>query len=256
MELMDQASINAVEDYQPMGLDRDGRRAADRPVRRAGRRLRGGDRGDGGRLHGGRGHRGVRHRRPGGGRDVRRGPAGRLPGHRGPRGHPARGRRRPGPAAAGAAGRRSPPSRRSTSSRSRWWPTPATATPIRSWCSTRPTPTARDRAHLAFDEIMALAIALGGTITGEHGVGRTKKELLPAQLGPRVMALNRQIKQRSTRRASSTRAPSTSWLASRLVEHSVSRRNVGAVTRPWLEHSVIRRRIVAVRVGMLVKAVD
>ena len=53
---------------------------------------------------------------------------------------------------------------------------------------------ARDRAYLAFDEIMATAIALGGTITGEHGVGRTKKGALPAQLGPDVMALSRTIK--------------------------------------------------------------
>ena len=54
---------------------------------------------------------------------------------------------------------------------------------------------ARDRAYLAFDEIMAVAIALGGTITGEHGVGRTKKGALPDQLGPEVMALSRTIKQ-------------------------------------------------------------
>jgi glycolate oxidase len=55
-------------------------------------------------------------------------------------------------------------------------------------------PDARDRAHRAFEEIMQLAISLGGTITGEHGVGRTKKEALPAQLGPEVMALSRTIK--------------------------------------------------------------
>ena len=42
---------------------------------------------------------------------------------------------------------------------------------------------------------MAVAIALGGTITGEHGVGRTKKGALPDQLGPEVMALSRTIKQ-------------------------------------------------------------
>ena len=42
---------------------------------------------------------------------------------------------------------------------------------------------ARERAALAFTEIMALAISLGGTITGEHGIGRLKKELLPTQLG-------------------------------------------------------------------------
>jgi glycolate oxidase len=50
------------------------------------------------------------------------------------------------------------------------------------------------RARTAFDEIMVLAIALGGTITGEHGVGRLKKGHLPAQLGPDVMALSHRIK--------------------------------------------------------------
>ena len=53
---------------------------------------------------------------------------------------------------------------------------------------------ARVRAYQAFDEIMALAISLGGTITGEHGVGRAKKAALPDQLGPDVMALTRAIK--------------------------------------------------------------
>lgn len=50
------------------------------------------------------------------------------------------------------------------------------------------------RAQQAFGEIMDLAIALGGTITGEHGVGRLKKAWLPDQLGPDVMALTRRIK--------------------------------------------------------------
>jgi glycolate oxidase len=53
---------------------------------------------------------------------------------------------------------------------------------------------ARARAYVAFNEIMALAISLGGTITGEHGVGRAKKAALPHQLGPEVMALTRTIK--------------------------------------------------------------
>ena len=44
---------------------------------------------------------------------------------------------------------------------------------------------AQQRAAEAFDAIMAAAIALGGTITGEHGVGRTKRRALPDQLGPR-----------------------------------------------------------------------
>jgi glycolate oxidase len=53
---------------------------------------------------------------------------------------------------------------------------------------------AAERAQLAFAEIMQLAISLGGTITGEHGIGRTKKAALPDQLGPDVMALTRKIK--------------------------------------------------------------
>jgi len=55
-------------------------------------------------------------------------------------------------------------------------------------------PDAARRAGEAFDEIMRVAISLGGTITGEHGVGRTKKRALPDQLGPDVMALTQRVK--------------------------------------------------------------
>jgi glycolate oxidase len=55
-------------------------------------------------------------------------------------------------------------------------------------------PAGMERARAAFDDVMHAAIALGGTITGEHGVGRTKKGALPDQLGPDVMALTRRIK--------------------------------------------------------------
>ncbi|MBX3078945.1 MAG: FAD-binding protein [Cryobacterium sp.] len=50
------------------------------------------------------------------------------------------------------------------------------------------------RAEAAFDEIMRLAISLGGTITGEHGVGRIKRAWLPDYLGEDAMALNQRIK--------------------------------------------------------------
>jgi glycolate oxidase subunit GlcD len=50
------------------------------------------------------------------------------------------------------------------------------------------------RAELAFGEIMDLAVSLGGTITGEHGVGRLKKPWLAGYLGPEAMELNRKIK--------------------------------------------------------------
>jgi len=50
------------------------------------------------------------------------------------------------------------------------------------------------RARVAYDRIMALAIGLGGTITGEHGVGRLKHPWLEDYLGPDVLELNRRVK--------------------------------------------------------------
>jgi glycolate oxidase len=60
--------------------------------------------------------------------------------------------------------------------------------------SDRNDPDKHARALLAFGEVMDLAIELGGTITGEHGVGRLKAAWLPAYLGEDVMALSRKIK--------------------------------------------------------------
>lgn len=51
------------------------------------------------------------------------------------------------------------------------------------------------RVHQALDEIFARCIQLGGTITGEHGIGLAKKSALRAQLGDASYALLRQIKQ-------------------------------------------------------------
>ncbi|MEV7632468.1 FAD-linked oxidase C-terminal domain-containing protein [Microbacterium sp. NPDC089318] len=50
------------------------------------------------------------------------------------------------------------------------------------------------RAEVAFGEVMDLAIALGGTITGEHGVGRLKQPWLADYLGEDVLELNLRIK--------------------------------------------------------------
>ncbi|MDH6138126.1 MULTISPECIES: FAD-binding oxidoreductase [Kitasatospora] len=50
------------------------------------------------------------------------------------------------------------------------------------------------RARESFDEIMALGLELGGTITGEHGVGLLKKEWLARELGPVGLELQRQLK--------------------------------------------------------------
>lgn len=51
-----------------------------------------------------------------------------------------------------------------------------------------------DRTHLAFGDIFAAAIELGGTITGEHGVGAAKLPYLEGLLGADQLALLRRIK--------------------------------------------------------------
>ncbi|MFJ8559209.1 FAD-binding oxidoreductase [Streptomyces microflavus] len=50
------------------------------------------------------------------------------------------------------------------------------------------------RARESFDAIMALGLELGGTITGEHGVGVLKKESLARELGETGIELQRGIK--------------------------------------------------------------
>jgi glycolate oxidase len=50
------------------------------------------------------------------------------------------------------------------------------------------------RAEAAFEEIFAAAIALGGTITGEHGVGLAKRRFVARQVGDASVRFMRQIK--------------------------------------------------------------
>ena len=52
----------------------------------------------------------------------------------------------------------------------------------------------RDRAQAAFDAIIDAAIELGGTVTGEHGVGLLKRAGMQRELGPVVLAMQRAIK--------------------------------------------------------------
>nr|WP_237682374.1 FAD-linked oxidase C-terminal domain-containing protein [Microbacterium sp. B19(2022)] len=53
---------------------------------------------------------------------------------------------------------------------------------------------ARARAEKAFTEIIDAALALGGTVTGEHGVGLLKREGLVSELSPAVLDMHRAIK--------------------------------------------------------------
>jgi glycolate oxidase len=48
----------------------------------------------------------------------------------------------------------------------------------------RDDPAAEARAHAAFEQIVERALSLGGTITGEHGVGLLKADLLHQELDP------------------------------------------------------------------------
>ncbi len=50
------------------------------------------------------------------------------------------------------------------------------------------------RVHVAFREIFDEAIRLGGTITGEHGIGVAKKEFLPKFLGDASMRVMRGLR--------------------------------------------------------------
>ena len=56
-------------------------------------------------------------------------------------------------------------------------------------------PDESQRARESFDEIMALGLQLGGTITGEHGVGVLKKEWLAREIGPVGIEMQRAVKQ-------------------------------------------------------------
>lgn len=51
-----------------------------------------------------------------------------------------------------------------------------------------------ERARLAYGEVMDLAIRLGGTITGEHGVGRLKRPWLVEQVGADVLDVSQRVK--------------------------------------------------------------
>jgi glycolate oxidase len=50
------------------------------------------------------------------------------------------------------------------------------------------------RVELAMKEIFDRALALGGTITGEHGVGLAKKPFLPGAVGELNLEVMKQIK--------------------------------------------------------------
>ncbi|EHR53735.1 FAD/FMN-dependent dehydrogenase [Saccharomonospora marina XMU15] len=52
-----------------------------------------------------------------------------------------------------------------------------------------------ERARRGFDEILELGLSLGGTVTGEHGIGRFKQDWLAREIGPVGLDVHRRIKQ-------------------------------------------------------------
>ena len=52
----------------------------------------------------------------------------------------------------------------------------------------------RDRSHAAVDDLLQAAIDLGGTITGEHGVGLAKRAFLAKEQSRELIQIQRQIK--------------------------------------------------------------
>ncbi len=50
------------------------------------------------------------------------------------------------------------------------------------------------RVAQAMDEISVKAVELGGTLTGEHGIGIAKREMMPFELGEAAMEITRNIK--------------------------------------------------------------
>jgi glycolate oxidase len=55
-------------------------------------------------------------------------------------------------------------------------------------------PLSRQRAHQAFSEVVTEALQMGGTITGEHGVGTLKAPWLAQELGDRELERQRAVK--------------------------------------------------------------
>ncbi|MGC4804003.1 FAD-binding oxidoreductase [Micromonospora sp. DT233] len=58
----------------------------------------------------------------------------------------------------------------------------------------RADPASLDRGRRAFDEIMRLGLELGGTCTGEHGVGLLKRDWLAREIGPVGVRVHQAIK--------------------------------------------------------------
>ena len=62
------------------------------------------------------------------------------------------------------------------------------------WIDTAEAPEGLERLNAALDESVNVALAMGGTITGEHGVGQYKLRWLPLEQAAEVLAYQQRIK--------------------------------------------------------------
>ena len=51
-----------------------------------------------------------------------------------------------------------------------------------------------ERAHAAMGRVFALALSLGGTLSGEHGIGLAKRGFMAQAMDPPTLQLMRQLK--------------------------------------------------------------
>jgi D-lactate dehydrogenase (cytochrome) len=55
-------------------------------------------------------------------------------------------------------------------------------------------PRSREKIERGIQAILELVISMGGTISGEHGIGIAKRRYLPLELSPESIRLQREIK--------------------------------------------------------------
>lgn len=55
-------------------------------------------------------------------------------------------------------------------------------------------PAQNERAHAAMSRVFALTLSLGGTLSGEHGIGVAKRDFMPQAVDPPTLAMMRAIK--------------------------------------------------------------
>jgi glycolate oxidase len=52
-----------------------------------------------------------------------------------------------------------------------------------------------ERVHAAADELVAVCVRLGGVLSGEHGVGREKRDLMPLMFTPEDLDAQARVKE-------------------------------------------------------------